>query len=1273
MSRSRACASPPICLVQAALVLFAVFTTGFMGEAWAQPPTGTSTDPATDMQPSKLEDPATILDPATTAPSASSMPTASSTDPLAPIDAALNRLHAAGFTVRERTTITNIQGTARTAVLYGPDATLLFYELEQATLAGFVIALAPVRTHTMAMVARPANPAQGPGIILTGVDRISIDGRFRNRDSAASLSRIVELAPGTLDPGFTAMSLQNLGYRSEFIATSPGEIIVQVVPGRTIRRVRMHGRAPISRREVERVLGGLARPGTLAPGQCVEPKTLRKHPRIPVCKSDDLACKAWERDEVDRLERFLFDNGYLKGRAWLGLECGRASDEVDLHVFMAKGKPYRVARKGIIVRGNVPTADHGFVKRVFMPRVKPFLWRKRVTHRHIEDAKERVEREYAEPRSGLLGVGTRRQLELPYPSVRIETSYDQLTRENAPDAPPLRLDVAIALGNGVRTAFLGNSVSDRVLLGNIQAFKRRERPSNITAEREAMNIRDYYQSRGWSLARVDGSFQDFGSLQQLTFRIQEGPRARIRALVLQRPRGVPESMLDEIDRVWRDERELARSGSFSEAATLHDLGVIANAYIERGYACATVRAVVGFWKDADTQPGQHAVLDPAELQQRGNVPRWAETQLDPRGLAAIYARKRVGMYVQLLVDPGPRLITSGRERLHYLDQPIAADRSVEDLPERNAGAWGARRMLRDGPLRRPRDERAGGIPLTPSLDRDTQEATVRLYRHSGYPVADAEIRWNYRDPRGRSHSLAQAQRFRNESVGLCRDHATKQHVAVDTDLYVYEGRRGKFGEVLLRNNFKTRTYLLKRELEFIEGEPYDESKLDVTREHIDGTGVTESVRISPQEVGCDFDEPSSKSCRVHEIVTIQEGKDRALDLGWGFGSATLDPAYVFVRPVFPNIFGTGWELELDGHYGLAALFQNRETFVRDASGVDGTGFRCYRPCYEHSARGSFYHRRIFGSPLTFAITGQFQRRVTPARGIVDTAQGSVRLTWPLSRKFEIYLDYLIQLANISKDLVRPSYGSETIPPNRREAIVQDRTGAFEAGLAFHTVDNALAPKKGIMATLDTRMASPYFGGRDWWFQTEASFRHFIPLPGAQKRFTFSYSLRYGHSVPLPNLSGAHTTSIPEVWRFFGGGTVDFGLRGIVPQTMLSDIEAISLGSDMVRLRPIALGGHIRALATFAIEMVSVRDLLGGPLSHSLFLDLGVLTHRWSQVHPARDIRRSIGINFIVWEIRVIKLALGYAVLIPDAIIPGGNVRPTDDRNGRFVFSVGVTF
>ena len=45
----------------------------------------------------------------------------------------------------------------------------------------------------------------------------------------------------------------------------------------------------------------------------------------------------------------------------------------------------------------------------------------------------------------------------------------------------------------------------------------------------------------------------------------------------------------------------------------------------------------------------------------------------------------------------------------------------------------------------------------------------------------------------------------------------------------------------------------------------------------------------------------------------------------GIGGATLDPLYVFLRPTLPNMLGSAWDLQLDGHLG----FGNVVTTLRD--------------------------------------------------------------------------------------------------------------------------------------------------------------------------------------------------------------------------------------------------------------------------------------------------------------------------------------------------------
>ena len=1037
----------------------------------------------------------------------------------------------------------------------------------------------------------------------------------------------------------------------------------------------MHGEVPLSERDIRRVLSPLARPGALTSGVCVDVRNLRRDKRPPICEDDDLACKAWEQAEIDRLRRYLHDNGYLQGQARLQLSCGRgrisraartrAAQEADLHVYLEKGPPFRV--RSMQVSGNLSTQDQRWIRRVFRPTISPFIpIPKRVTRAHVESAKEKVASEYATPRAAV-NTGSRRQLQLPYPGVIVETNYDELPEKVKTDKNAT-LAVDIQLGHGVQTAFLGNRhITDNRLRGQLQLFQRREPATEATAGREASVLRNYLQSRGFMLASVKGRYEDFGTLKRLTFVVSEGPRARIRSVSLRRPDEVPKVVMNEIVRKWRKQQELSKRGRFTDASARTDLASLLMAFNERGYLCARARLRVAFWKEGLDEPGAHAVLDPFTEFESGGLPQWLERQLDPAGLNKLRARDNAGVYVRIEVDPGPRVVTSGAEDVRHLEARIPPSRVTQGAVE-TEGAWGAPRLLRDGPLRREGDERAGGIPLNLTIDRETERYIVAKYRRSGYPLADAEVRWLYRAADGTEHRVPSADRLTDDDVGLCREMAASTIATVDTEIAVYEGRRGVFGTTLVRGNFKTANYVLRNETEWQEGQPYDAGAVEDTRSHIEATGVTESVTISEREQNCEIGDTEGP-CVVHEVVRVTEAKDRAMDLSWGFGIATLDLLYGFVRPTFPNVWGTAWDVTLDAHVGANPQGLNE----RFCGGED---------CYERSGRASVSRRRIFSSPLTFELSSQVQRRVTPARGRIDSALGELRFTWPFLEDWNFYWGYLVQVANISKDVVKPTLGVDVgcgvdgtqvcRPPNRAEAIVPDRTGALQAGINWQKVDNAFNPDDGFILSYDALMASPYFGGYDWWIRNEVAWQHFIPIRGTDRRLNFRYAVRYGHAVPISSFPGADTTSIPEVWRYFGGGTPDLGIRGIEPQTMLVDIEEVVTPYGVVALRPLAQGGHIRALGTLALQVVSVPNFLGGRLAHSIFTDLGVLTQRWRHVRIARDLRRSVGMNFIKWDIGIVTVAIGYAVLVPNKIIPG-NVRPTDDRNGRFVFDVGATF
>jgi outer membrane protein assembly factor BamA len=1191
------------------------------------------------------------------------------TDPMGPIEAALDGLVAQGIGVTNRARQTSaLQGEMLTARIAAPDTRLMQYVLERVADDGYQILLSPIARDTFDLVAMRVGPNQGRGVALVQVERTKVEGNFRKGEDRETLREMVSLPGGGVVPLWVTEQLRSVGYEISFRADGPGSIVIEVQPGRAIRRIRVRDYVPLSERDVRRVLSPAARPGSLARGRCTTKRLATRDPSASICASDDLACQQWERDEIRRLERFLFDQGYLRGKAGLGLVCGRGDDAADLWVLLDKGRPFRT--QSMTVTGNVSTPDQRWIRRVFKPTVGPFrLIPKRISRKHVDDAKERVAQEYAQPRTGR--GGSRRALQLPYPGVRIDTNFDLMTPADVPaKGNKLPLEIDIQLGNGVRTAFLGNErIGDNRLRKQLQLFKRQEPATNNVARREAAQLRNFYQTRGFLLAEVDGRFQDFGTLKQLTFVIDEGPRMKVRSVALDRPPQVPKPVWDEIEREYRRRRNVKKRGRFADAQARQDLGVLLTSLAERGYLCAHARMRVALWKDGLDQEGAHAVLDPLTAVDALSEPSWLLEQLDAAGLAGARKRRSGGLFVRVEVVPGPRVVTSGRESVQHLEVEIPPTRQVRHLPTTTEGAWGAPRILRDGPLRRAGDERAGGIPVSLTLERDAERAIARSYRAGGFPLADAEIRFLYTDRQGRAHRVAHAERLTDPEVGLCSENRERSVATVDIEVNAYEGRRGRFGKTLVRGNFKTRPYVVRREIVFEEGDEYTVTAVDRSRKGIEGTGVAEAVEIRSQPNGCELTDDPDQECVVHHVVSMVEAKDRAMDVAWGFGGRTLDPFYLFLRPGFPNVFGTGWDLALEGHVGL------NPPGLRDVF-CDG------EDCYERRARVSLSRPRIFGSPLTFEISGQAQRWVTPFRGRIDSALGQVRLTWPINENLRTYFGYLIQAANMSKDVVKPTLGPQTPcqgrpelacqPPNRAESIVPDLTGGLQTGAVWQRVDNPFSPEDGFIATADALFASPWLGGNDWWFRGDLMWQHFIPLPGFDRRLNFRYSLVYGHMVPFANLPGAHTTSVPEVWRYFGGGVVELGIRGIAPQTMLVDIEELTTSHGVDILRPTPQGGHIRALGTLALQVTSVREFLGGKLDHSIFFDFGVLTQRWRHVQFQRDFRRSMGINFVKWVSRVVTVSLGYAWLIPDSIWPG-NVRPTDDRTGRFVFDVGATF
>jgi hypothetical protein len=221
----------------------------------AEPPDATAEPPDATAEP---PDATTEPPPPGTAPSDQ----VELTDPLAPVDAALEALRAEGFSIGEPTRTSNpLQGEVLTVEIRGTKHDYMRYVLDSVAADGYLVLLRAIGPDAYEIVALRARQNQERGLTFIGVAKFDIKGTFRARENAATLAKLVEHGGGLIIPVEVVEAMRAVGYRAELRAADVDHVEIRVVPGRSIRRVRVHGHLPLAEREVRRVLSASARPG----------------------------------------------------------------------------------------------------------------------------------------------------------------------------------------------------------------------------------------------------------------------------------------------------------------------------------------------------------------------------------------------------------------------------------------------------------------------------------------------------------------------------------------------------------------------------------------------------------------------------------------------------------------------------------------------------------------------------------------------------------------------------------------------------------------------------------------------------------------------------------------------------------------------------------------------------------------------------------------------------------------------------------------------------
>ena len=452
------------------------------------------------------------------------------------------------------------------------------------------------------------------------------------------------------------------------------------------------------------------------------------------------------------------------------------------------------------------------------------------------------------------------------------------------------------------------------------------------------------------------------------------------------------------------------------------------------------------------------------------------------------------------------------------------------------------------------------------------------------------------------------------NIDPTRSSWNKAHDRVVLRYVITEGPEVRFGDVLIRGNFKTRARVIRADLPFKPGDLYDISKVEAAERNLQTHLIFNSARVQG------LLERGRSVAPV--LVTVQERYLEAygsLTFALGAASDRL-PDYVYASGsyLWANFLGAGSQLELNGDYAfLAATLGNPVTWHASLRYTD---------------------LRAFGPEWRFDLTGFIRNEVTVRFGEIGALGGSIGLTRRLTPALRAFVRYDVLQANINVGFVRvdgsndvPATPDNTVTTKALLGLVWDRRVGADGLL------NPLAPVKGWLFSGTVGYAHRNWNTDNPFVVLSAQAIGLVPFKVRGAPFSLIGYLRYDQGIPTGS------PALPLVERFYGGG--DTTTRGYDTDTLKSEIVRTNispLGSS-AGFRVVPQGGNIRFLNTVELEFPIAQSFLGVPFQWkgAIFWDVGAITNGLNQVQ-LRDFRHSIGFSVLRVITPVGPLSIEYA-------------------------------
>ena len=344
---------------------------------------------------------------------------------------------------------------------------------------------------------------------------------------------------------------------------------------------------------------------------------------------------------------------------------------------------------------------------------------------------------------------------------------------------------------------------------------------------------------------------------------------------------------------------------------------------------------------------------------------------------------------------------------------------------------------------------------------------------------------------------------------LARD-ATAQRF--DIAFVIDQGPRTYVERIEIHGNTRTRDYVIRREFDIVEGDPYNKSLIDRAERRLKNLNYFKTVKISNR--------PGSAPDRV--VLDVELIDQPTGDFNVSGGYSTTDGALVEVKVGDRNFNGTGKNVQAAFTYGQYArgidLAASEPYFLgtKVSAGIELFGRQTDANSYQSYGSTTYGTRLQLGTPINEQLGVQW--------------------------RYSIY-NQNITLASNSSGL------TPSLPIQQAAAAGPAWVSAVGSTATYSTLDNAKSPTSGIKSQLSQDLAG--LGGDVKFLRTTEDVRYYKSLSSdlvGMVRAQGGYITGWGgQQVPLMN-------------NFFGGPTMvrgfatnGFGPRDLTPGTTMDNV------------------------------------------------------------------------------------------------------------------------